>query len=63
MGFLGPVCLGCGHSASTPTLTQLWGSAQGKPRDHAQPSLQSLAVVIWLPCGSWAPLSNYLCQL
>jgi hypothetical protein len=63
MGFLGPVCLGCGHSASAPTLTQCGGAAQGKPRDHAQPSLQFPAVVMWLPHGSWAPLSNYLCQL
>lgn len=63
MGFLGPVCLGFGHSASTPTLMQQGGVAQGKPRDHAQPSLQFLAVVIWLPRGSGASLSNYLCQL
>lgn len=31
MGFLGPVCLGFGHSASPPTLMQQGGVAQGNP--------------------------------
>lgn len=43
--------------------TECGGAAQGKPRDHAQPSLQFLAVIMWLPHESWSPLSNYLCQL
>lgn len=63
MGFLGPECLGCGHSASTPALTQCKGAAQEKPRDHAQPGLQFLTFVMWLPRRPGAPLSDYLCQL
>lgn len=46
MGFLGPECLGCGRSVSTPALTQCRGAAQEKPGDHAQPCLQFLAVVM-----------------
>lgn len=38
-------------------------AAQEKPRDHAQPGLQFLTVVMWLPCRPGAPLSDYLCQL
>lgn len=48
MGFLGPECLGCGHSASTPAspYTSVGGAAQEKPRDHAQPGLQFLVATM-----------------
>lgn len=43
MGFLGPVCLGCGHSASTPTLTQLWVQHRENPE-----TMPSQVCSLWL---------------
>lgn len=34
MGFLGPECLGCGHSASTPTIS--WHGVQHREAPETQ---------------------------
>lgn len=41
-----------------PSPYTVSGAAQEKPRDHAQPGLQFMTVVMWLPCRPGAPLSD-----